>query len=322
MSLNELGRGFWSEIRVEGKKIPPRSNHAYALLQDTLYVHGGQRPDIVLGDFWSLALADSPPRWTELEATGGPGPRSYHRMVPLPDGLLVLGGNDRKGISQNTVWLYRSQTWAQKAPMPLYLYSFVAEQVDGRVFVLTGLCSATIQYNTRILIYDLKEDSWESHPLPEGAVSPRVGACSCSSGSSIYLFGGQFDRKLSDLWEMDSITLELTQQIFSKIHPRRRSGASLCYSERGLLLFGGIHDITSELDDLHLYSLAEGQWDMLHYVDSKYESVMMVPETDQSQSLKPAKKICPARLYCKINLRPLDSRILVLPNKPPMPLGN
>lgn len=48
----------WSEIKIEGKNIPNRSNHASGVFDSRLYVHGGYDVDWgILGDFYELDLA-------------------------------------------------------------------------------------------------------------------------------------------------------------------------------------------------------------------------------------------------------------------------
>lgn len=59
----------WAEIKIEGKNIPSRSNHASAVHHQQLYIHGGFDADKgMLSDFYSMDISDSVEqyRWTEL----------------------------------------------------------------------------------------------------------------------------------------------------------------------------------------------------------------------------------------------------------------
>lgn len=45
--------------------------------------------------------------------------------------------------------------------------------------------------------------------------------------------------------------------------PPERNGHTMQFFEGKLYVFGGIHDITWELDDLHIYSLERKKWTTL-----------------------------------------------------------
>jgi len=45
--------------------------------------------------------------------------------------------------------------------------------------------------------------------------------------------------------------------------PAVRNGHTMNYSEDKIFVFGGIHDITWELDDLHIYNLVKKAWTTL-----------------------------------------------------------
>eukprot|EP00825_Cyclidium_porcatum_P041056 TRINITY_DN5310_c0_g2_i3.p1 TRINITY_DN5310_c0_g2~~TRINITY_DN5310_c0_g2_i3.p1 ORF type:complete len:278 (-),score=48.24 TRINITY_DN5310_c0_g2_i3:186-1019(-) len=63
-----------------------------------------------------------------------------------------------------------------------------------------------------------------------------------------------------------------------------RTGHSLSYFEGNLILFGGIHDITHELDDLYVFSLTEKQW---YLID---EDSAQNKELSQYQSIQKQQK--------------------------------
>ena len=42
--------------------------------------------------------------------------------------------------------------------------------------------------------------------------------------------------------------------------PYERSGHSMVVYEDYIMVFGGIWDVTKELNDLHLYSLTKNEW--------------------------------------------------------------
>lgn len=49
----------WSELKIDGKNIPSRSNHVSAFFNNKFYVHGGYDADKgVLADFYNLDIAE------------------------------------------------------------------------------------------------------------------------------------------------------------------------------------------------------------------------------------------------------------------------
>lgn len=49
----------WSELKIDGKNIPSRSNHIAAFFNNKFYVHGGYDADKgVLSDFYALDISE------------------------------------------------------------------------------------------------------------------------------------------------------------------------------------------------------------------------------------------------------------------------
>ena len=76
--------------------------------------------------------------------------------------------------------------------------------------------------------------------------------------------------------------------------PAVRNGHTLTYFDNKLYVFGGIHDITWELDDLHIYNLKTNKWTTLEQ-DSPRKMEKKVerksPEKDkEKEKISPKKK--------------------------------
>jgi N-acetylneuraminic acid mutarotase len=69
----------------------------------------------------------------------------------------------------------------------------------------------------------------------------------------MYIFGGKDSnsQKLNDLWafDLESSTWTLMQPI-DRRSPDPRSGHTACYYEGYILVFGGILEVTKELNDV------------------------------------------------------------------------
>jgi N-acetylneuraminic acid mutarotase len=78
----------------------------------------------------------------------------------------------------------------------------------------------------------------------------------------MYVFGGKNEdsEKLNDLWVYNIADKKWVEINAEGEIPFERSGHSSDVYEDYLVIFGGIWDVTKELNDLHLYSFKENQW--------------------------------------------------------------
>jgi hypothetical protein len=73
----------------------------------------------------------------------------------------------------------------------------------------------------------------------------------------VYVFGGKdAENRLKDLWVFSLTELKYKELDANGDVPSSRNGHTMEYYDGKLYMFGGIHDITWELDDLHIYSLS------------------------------------------------------------------
>ena len=70
-------------------------------------------------------------------------------------------------------------------------------------------------------------------------------------------------RRLNDLWEFSMTDFKFRELPKDGDQPPERNGHTMQFFEGKLYVFGGIHDITWELDDLHIYSLERKKWTTL-----------------------------------------------------------
>lgn len=67
--------------------------------------------------------------------------------------------------------------------------------------------------------------------------------------------------------------------------PAIRNGHTMNLFEGKLFVFGGIHDITWQLDDLHIYDLKSGKWTTLQEdsprkIDKKANQSVIINESE------------------------------------------
>lgn len=81
----------------------------------------------------------------------------------------------------------------------------------------------------------------------------------------MYIFGGKDEdnEKLKDLWSFDLINHKWTEILCDSSMIVSRSGHSSCVYKDYMILFGGIHEVTKELDDMIAFSFKKNQWIIL-----------------------------------------------------------
>lgn len=78
----------------------------------------------------------------------------------------------------------------------------------------------------------------------------------------MYVFGGKDDssEKLNDFWSFNITDQKWLLITAGGEAPYERSGHSSAVFEDLIVVFGGIWDVTKELNDLHLYSVSKNEW--------------------------------------------------------------
>ena len=78
----------------------------------------------------------------------------------------------------------------------------------------------------------------------------------------MYIFGGRNDehQKLNDLWRFD-IAASTWSEIKAPDAPLERCGHSCdVYEGQFMVIFGGIFEITKELNDMHIFDFTKKRW--------------------------------------------------------------
>jgi len=82
------------------------------------------------------------------------------------------------------------------------------------------------------------------------------------NGDCMYIFGGKDEEnnKLNDTWKFNFTTLQWTFiECFDE--PLARSGHSASiFRDNFMIIYGGIYEVTKELNDMHVFDLANDKW--------------------------------------------------------------
>ena len=110
-----------------------------------------------------------------------------------------------------------------------------------------------------MIAYNFSRSEWEiltpdkESPIPQS----RAGHSAIVYDGKMYIFGGKDEdnEKLKDLWCFEFETRMWKQLPSDDEEIVSRSGHSAQVYNEYMLIFGGIHEVTSELDDMMAFNL-------------------------------------------------------------------
>ena len=106
-------------------------------------------------------------------------------------------------------------------------------------------------------VYNFTTNSWENVDIAPGQPipCPRSGHSAAIFNGNMYVFGGKNDssEKMNDLWVYNIADKRWVEVMADGDPPLERSGHSADVYDDYLVIFGGIWDVTKELNDLYLY---------------------------------------------------------------------
>lgn len=256
-----------------------------------LYVYGGK--DIQIGyydNLWCIDLRDLQeflpgqseyqinPQWECMKVTGSKPPAlSNHSSVVYKTRMYLFGGSSKESENVDMYTLdLQLHKWSKLAVKPEDdLEENLPKTRDEHSCVLLGNYMIVFggftfgQRTNDIFRFNFTTSQW-SKIKNEGkdAPQPRAGHSAVIrydevGGDCMYIFGGKDDdnNKLKDTWKFNFKTSTWTQIIGMEDPPIARSGhAAQVYKEQYMIVYGGIHFVTRELNDLHVFDMKKEKW--------------------------------------------------------------
>lgn len=148
--------------------------------------------------------------------------------------------------------------------MPLARDDHTAVVYEGSMVIFGGFTSDGERSND-LYRYHFKDNKWERvSVLGQDAPAPRAGHSALVFGDSMVIFGGrdQDSNKLNDIWIFNFSTYQWEEIVITdeELKPSPRSGHSACLYKDMMIVFGGIHEVTKELDDMFLFDFRNRRW--------------------------------------------------------------
>jgi hypothetical protein len=177
----------------------PRAAFAMGYFSDSLFVTSGTDGSQLLTSTEQYHIATD--TWEFVANI--PTPRMFAQTVQVGHYLYVIGGfsADSSGnvVISGAVERYNMETdqWTSLSDMPTgYEIALgIAQYSGGYIYVLSGYKNATDNYNDRVVIYRVADDSWSVTGVlsdTEMDFYSRVGAFSFLQNGTIYVVDGLF----------------------------------------------------------------------------------------------------------------------------------
>lgn len=259
-----------------------RTNHCSFIVGDYYYIHGGR--DIKVGsmnNMWRLSLnsihdlledPETPVSWDPVEQRGNvPSNISHHRPAVFGHTVVVFGGITEHGTSayefdsEKNSWSMLKQT----GQVPKTRDDHSLSVIDDKSFLIFGgFVDGSRVNETYVARKNGSTLEW-TQIGDKSAEKPCIRASSSAivHSGKCYVFGGMSDDniKLNDLWVLDMDTQQWSEITLPEksYQPSCRSGHSAQLYNGKMIIFGGILELTKELNEMLIYDFKTGIFDLV-----------------------------------------------------------
>lgn len=274
--------GGWVELRLQGKLPERRSNHCSFIAkgnstEEVLYIHGGRDlKEGAIETMWCVNLTKVhllqddpyyPVEWEMVCPNGrGPGKISHHTASVQSDEVVFYGGlKGEDSCADIFLFDVPTCTWSTLnlgASIKARDDHAMAHAPDGSFFVFGGFVNGS-RVN-EICHFGKQGNSLSGQVLCQEGPDGRAGHSAVCHENKVFVFGGQDDNnnKLDDMWCFDASCGSWTQNKYCEgdLKPVARSGHTAIAAGHKMFIFGGILELTKELNDLAIYDMKAGKF--------------------------------------------------------------
>eukprot|EP00397_Hematodinium_sp_SG-2012_P019276 GEMP01019798.1.p1 GENE.GEMP01019798.1~~GEMP01019798.1.p1 ORF type:complete len:506 (+),score=89.70 GEMP01019798.1:136-1653(+) len=255
----DVSTNTWAEVEVDAGSMAapsPRNNHATAVSDTQLILHGGHDGNTWLSCMHLFDFQEQ--RWRPCNPSGTqPAARACHTLTKLSCRLFMFGGYDGlKCFNDVDVLDLQTMTWTRLVVSGEYPQARNAHTmtVVGDFMFLCGGHSGSMHL-TDLHVFDTTRRTW-SQPTFSGVPPPGLrGHSATAMGSKIFIFGG-YDGKgrsneISILDVQGTRWLRPTSDAHFLVPPGRQRHSASLVPPKKIYIFGGF-DGNQWLDDIHV----------------------------------------------------------------------
>ncbi|GMN43875.1 hypothetical protein TIFTF001_013073 [Ficus carica] len=259
----------WTSPPISGQRPKARYEHGAAVVQDKMYIYGGNHNGRYLNDLNVLDFRTW--SWTRIEVKAGsdsPSPVTVvpcagHSLIPWENKLLSIAGHAKDPSETIQGCSFKIMS---KVPFSINLAYLFTNHQQYDTFVYGSLHSQKYDFKEAsencMKAFDLQTCSWSALKTYGKPPVSRGGQSVTLVGTSLVIFGGQDAKRtlLNDLHILDLETMTWDEIDAVGVPPSPRSDhAAAVHAERYLLIFGGGSHATC-FNDLHVLDLQAMEW--------------------------------------------------------------
>lgn len=217
-----------------------------------------------------------------------PGKLHRHTAVAYNNKMYIYGGKINAFENTKNLWafsfasnrweLIKSRRVSDDQFFPLEIDSHNAILYKDEMIVFGGYLGQISKYSNLVYSYDFQTNIWKLYYMPtpnekkNEKPKRRANAGAVIFNDELFIYGGTNGKsKFNDLWKFDLKTLKWSQMSkMEEFKPEPRSGHIFVNYKDKLVLFGGIHDIAHEKNDILFFDLEKGIWKKIEEDSTKF----------------------------------------------------
>ncbi|KAF8660943.1 hypothetical protein HU200_057322 [Digitaria exilis] len=278
----------WTPLAVSGQLPRPRYKHGAAVVQQKMYVFGGNHNGRYLGDVQVLNFKSL--SWSKLEAKPESAEavsfaaRAGHSLIPWGNKILCLAGHSREPTESLSVQEFDPQTCTWST---LRTYGSSPSSRGGQSVTLVGDTLVVFggEGHGRSLlndlhILDLETMTWDEFETTGTPPSPRSEhAAACFAERYLLIFGGgSHSTCFSDLHLLDTQTMEWSRPEQQGVTPEPRAGhAGVTIGEYWFITGGG--NSRKGISESLVLNMSTYEWSVVTDLETR------APPTSEGSSL-------------------------------------
>ena len=261
----------WVEFKLDGETPSRRAYHASFIYGEHLYIFMEvmifeREQRILCGELISaIEIRNQNGKECLSNKSKSPGAIAFHTMTLVGEKAYLLGGSTL-GVDSTRDYVLDvpDLEWniierkGEDAPSSIDEHS--ANLYGDQILIFGGNVSGS--KSNILFTFHLKHLKWNV----VASINDGPWERSCHSAviysDCLYIFGGKDHdcNKLDDFWQFDIKKKIWTELKKTSDTPLKRSGHSAVIYKNFMIIFGGIHELTQELNDMHIFDFNNGQW--------------------------------------------------------------
>ncbi|CAG7882077.1 unnamed protein product, partial [Brassica rapa] len=272
----------WTAPQTSGQRPKARYEHGAAVIQDKMYIYGGNHNGRYLGDLhvldfknWTWSRVETKVA-TESEETSPTllSPCAGHSLIPWDNKLLSIGGHTKNPSESMQVKIFdtRTCTWSMLKTYGKPPSSRGGQSVTivGKTLVIFGGQDAKRSLLNDLHVLDLETMTWDELDSIGASPSPRSDHVAAVHAERYLLIfgGGSHATCFGDLHVLDLQTMEWSRPAQQGEAPTPRSGhAGVIIGENWFIVGGG--DNKSGASESVVLNMSTLTWSVVASVEGR-----------------------------------------------------